>query len=96
MSTAWDGRPRHIKRLAEALQKSRALRHLTSDVLRESTRMLPVALPDYVRFGPLNGLRLFHELTRFPSLDPLLHTPLPTLAVLGTRDPLLPPPDRIR
>jgi len=58
--------------------------------------MFPVALPDYVRFGPLNGLRLFRELTRFPSLERLLDTPVPTLAVLGTRDPLLPPPDRIR
>jgi pimeloyl-ACP methyl ester carboxylesterase len=58
--------------------------------------MFPVALPAYVRFGPLNGLRLFAELTRFPSLERLVHTPVPTLAVLGTRDPLLPPPGRIR
>lgn len=74
----------------------RAIGQLARDVLRESTRMFPVALPDYVRFGPLNGLRLFGELTRFPSLERLLNTPVPTLAVLGTRDPLLPPPDRIR
>jgi pimeloyl-ACP methyl ester carboxylesterase len=58
--------------------------------------MLPVALPDYVRFGPLNGLRLFHQLTRFPSLERLLHTPVPTLAVLGVRDPLMPSPERVR
>lgn len=74
----------------------RALGQLARDVFRESTRMFPVALPDYVKFGPLNGLRLFGELTRFPSLERLLHTPVPTLAVLGVRDPLLPPPDRIR
>jgi pimeloyl-ACP methyl ester carboxylesterase len=74
----------------------RAIGQLARDVFRESTRMFPVALPDYVRFGPLNGLRLFAELTRFPSLERLVHTPVPTLAVLGTRDPLLPPPDRIR
>lgn len=74
----------------------RAIGQLARDVFRESPRMFPVALPDYVRFGPLNGLRLFAELTRFPSLERLLHTPVPTLAVLGTRDPLLPPPDRIR
>ena len=53
------------------------------DMFRESPRMFPVALPDYVRFGPVNGLRLFHELTRYPSLERLLHTPVPTLAVLG-------------
>lgn len=74
----------------------RAVGQLARDVFRESTRMFPVALPDYVRFGPLNGLRLFAELTRFPSLERLVHTPVPTLAVLGTRDPLLPPPGRIR
>ena len=58
--------------------------------------MIPGAVPDYVRFGPLNALRLFHELTRFPSLERLLHTPVPSLAVLGGRDPLMPPPDRVR
>ena len=58
--------------------------------------MFPVALPDYVKFGPVNGLRLFRELTHFPSLERLLHTPVPTLAVLGGRDPLMPSPDRIR
>lgn len=74
----------------------RALGQLARDGFRESLRMFPVALPDYVKFGPLNGLRLFRELTHFPSLERLLHTPVPTLAVLGVRDPLLPPPDRIR
>ena len=62
---------------------SRALGQLARDVVRESPRMFPVALPDYLRFGPVNGLRLFRELTRFPSLERLLHTPVPTLAVLG-------------
>ena len=58
--------------------------------------MLPVAVPDYVRFGPINGLRLFRELTLYPSLERLLHTPVPTLAVLGGRDPLMAPPARVR
>jgi len=75
---------------------SRALAQLAKDVFRESPKMLPVALPDYVKFGPLNGLRLFRELTSFPSLERLLRTPVPTLAVLGLRDPLMPSPDRIR
>ncbi len=74
----------------------RALGQLGLDVIRESPRMIPVAVPDYVRFGPLNALRLFHELTRFPSLERLLHTPVPSLAVLGGRDPLMPPADRVR
>jgi pimeloyl-ACP methyl ester carboxylesterase len=74
----------------------RALGQLARDGLRESPSMLPVALPDYVKFGPVNGLRLFHAMTLFPSLERLLHTPVPTLAVLGGRDPLLPSPARVR
>ena len=74
----------------------RALGQLAIDGLRESPRMLPVALPDYLKFGPLNGLRLFRELTLFPSLDRLLRTPVPTLAVLGGRDPLMASPARVR
>jgi pimeloyl-ACP methyl ester carboxylesterase len=58
--------------------------------------MVPVAVPDYVRFGPLNGLRLFRELTLFPSLERLVRAPTPTLAVLGRRDPLMPSPSRVR
>ncbi|NUR05727.1 MAG: alpha/beta fold hydrolase [Nocardioidaceae bacterium] len=75
---------------------SRALGQLVLDGLRESPRMLPVAVPDYVRFGPLNGLRLFRELTLFPSLERLVRAPTPTLAVLGRRDPLMPSPSRVR
>lgn len=75
---------------------ARALGQLAVDALRESPRMIPVAVPDYLRFGPLNGLRLFRELTLFPSLERLVHTQVPTLAVLGRRDPLLPGPERVR
>src|SRR4051794_9358968 len=74
----------------------RALGQLGKDLFRKSPRMFPVALPDYVRFGPVNGLRLFHELTRYPSLERLLHTTAPTLVVLGGRDPLIPAPARVR
>ena len=74
---------------------ARAIGQLALDAVRESPRMIPIALPDYLRFGPFNALRLFRELTRFPSLERLLHTPVPTLAVLGGRDPLMPPPTRV-
>ncbi len=73
----------------------RALGQLALDGVRESPRMLPVAVPDYVRFGPVNGLRLFRELTRFPSQERLLHVPVRTLAVLGGRDPLMPRMGRV-
>ncbi len=75
---------------------ARALRQLGRDVLRESPRMAPIAVPDYVRFGPVNAMHLFSELTRFPSLERLLRTPVPALAVLGSRDPLMPRPHRVR
>jgi pimeloyl-ACP methyl ester carboxylesterase len=75
---------------------ARALGQLAVDAARESPRMVPVAVPDYARFGLLNALRLFRQLTEFPSLERLLHTPVPTLAVVGSRDPLMPPPRRVR
>ncbi len=73
----------------------RAIRQLAVDGVRESPRMARVAVPDYVRFGPVNTLRLFTEMTAFPALDRLQHVPVPTLAVLGSRDPLLPGEDRV-
>ncbi len=73
----------------------RALVQLAQDGLRESPRMARMAVPDYLGFGPLNALRLFHQLTLFPSLERLVHTPVPTLAVLGSRDPLMPGPARV-
>ena len=74
----------------------RALGQLAKDGLRESPRMIRSRCRTTLRFGPVNGLRLFHQLRCFPSLDRLLHTPVPTLAVLGTRDPLMPSPSRVR
>ena len=67
----------------------RALGQLARDGARETPRMARVAVPDYLRFGPVSALRLFHQLTLFPSFDRLLHSPVPTLAVLGSRDPLM-------
>ncbi|RAK28806.1 pimeloyl-ACP methyl ester carboxylesterase [Actinoplanes lutulentus] len=72
----------------------RAVTQLARDVPRESPRLARTVLPDYLRFGPLKAVQLFSELTRFPSLERMLRTPVPTLAVLGGRDPLMPPPWR--
>ena len=74
----------------------RALGQLALDGFREKARMLPVAVPDYIRFGPVNGLRLFRDLTHYPSLERLVGTPVPTLVALGGRDPLMPSPARVR
>lgn len=74
----------------------RALLQLVRDARYESPRMARVVLPDYLRFGPVNALQLFGELVRFPSLERVLRTSVPMLAVIGTRDPLMPPPWRVQ
>jgi len=74
----------------------RAVRQLAIDGARENRRMARVAVPDYLRFGPVNTFHLFSELTRFPSLERLLKVQVPTLAVIGSRDPLMAPPARVR
>lgn len=74
----------------------KALGQLLLDGPRERLAFFPVAIPDYLRFGPLNMLFLFREMTRFPSLSKLLNVTVPTLAVMGDRDPLMPPRDWVR
>ncbi len=74
----------------------RALRQLVHDGVREPPRLVPVAVPDYLRFGVPSTLRLFRALTQYPSLDRLLAMRVPTMAVIGSRDPLMPGPDRLK
>lgn len=73
----------------------RGLWQLGRDAGRESPAMARVAVPDYLRFGPVSTLRLFSELVRFPSLERLVRVPVPALAVIGSRDPMMPPPWRV-
>lgn len=74
----------------------RAVLQILSDGIREPAQLLRVVVPDYLRFGVPNTLRLFRALTRYPTLRRLLDLGVPTLAVVGNRDPLLPPPSRVR
>ena len=74
----------------------RAVRQLAHDGVREPSRMLTTAVPDYLRFGVPSTFRMFHGLTQYPSLERLLDLKVPALAVLGDRDPLMPTPDRVR
>jgi pimeloyl-ACP methyl ester carboxylesterase len=74
----------------------RAMTQLARDGGREPRKMITVATPDYLRFGVPSTFRLFRALTQFPSLDRLLALNVPTLAVIGTRDPLIPHFDRVR
>jgi pimeloyl-ACP methyl ester carboxylesterase len=73
----------------------RAISQLAADAPREPTRMAGVAVPDYVRFGVPSTVRMFRALTQYPSLQRLLEMQIPTLVVLGARDPLLPHAHRV-
>ncbi|MET0734821.1 MAG: alpha/beta fold hydrolase [Microbacterium sp.] len=73
----------------------RAMAQLAMDAPREPTRMARVAVPDYLRFGVPSTTRLFKALTQYPSLERLLELKIPTLVVLGEKDPLLPHAHRV-
>lgn len=73
----------------------RAIKQLSVDAPREPIRMARVAVPDYVRFGVPSTMRMFRSLTQYPSLQRLLEMRIPTLVVLGQRDPLLPHAHRV-
>lgn len=73
----------------------RGLWQLLKDATRESPAMARTAVPDYLRFGPVNTLRLFDELVRFPSQERMMRLTVPALAVIGSRDPMMPPPWRV-
>jgi pimeloyl-ACP methyl ester carboxylesterase len=98
---------RHPERIERAIMVSpaggihnrpllRAIGQLALDAPREPVSMAAVAVPDYLHFGVVDALRLFIAMTRFPALEALLGLDVPLLAVLGARDPLLPPWTRIR
>jgi pimeloyl-ACP methyl ester carboxylesterase len=74
----------------------RAIGQLAVDATREPPSMAKVAMPDYLRFGVVEALRLFVAMTRFPAFERVLELEVPTLAVLGSRDPLLPRWSQIR
>lgn len=74
----------------------RAIGQLARDGGREPPSMLKVATPDYLRFGVPSTVKMFRALTRYPSLQRLLALQIPTLVVIGSRDPLMPSPARIR
>jgi pimeloyl-ACP methyl ester carboxylesterase len=67
----------------------RGLLQLARDGLREPRALARIAVPDYVRFGLVNSLQAFHRMTRYPTVERLMHVPVPFLAVIGTRDPLI-------
>ncbi|MDF0515158.1 alpha/beta hydrolase [Agromyces sp. H3Y2-19a] len=74
---------------------ARAMVQLARDGGREPKRMVRVAAPDYLKFGVASTVKMFGALTRYPTLERLLSLPVPILAVIGDRDPLMPDPARV-
>jgi pimeloyl-ACP methyl ester carboxylesterase len=67
----------------------RGLPQLGRDSLLETPRIIPIAVPDYIRFGPFSSMRLFRAMTQYPTIDRVLALDLPILVVAGARDPLV-------
>lgn len=74
----------------------RAMTQIARDGFLEPVRLFPVVVPDYLRFGVPSTRRLFQAMAEFPALQRLLELEIPTLAVIGARDPLMPGPERVR
>ena len=67
----------------------RAVGQMTVDAFREPPSMVPIAVRDYLHFGLLPSLSLFRAMTRYPTLERLHHLVVPTLVIVGRRDPLV-------
>jgi pimeloyl-ACP methyl ester carboxylesterase len=67
----------------------RGLVQLARDARHEPFALTRIAISDYVRFGPVNYLRAFQRMTRYPTVERLSQIPVPFLTVIGTRDPLI-------
>lgn len=67
----------------------RGVIQLARDGLREPPSLARIAIPDYVRFGLVNSVRAFRGMIRYPTVERLSHIPVPFLAVVGSRDPLV-------
>ena len=69
----------------------KAIAQMTRDGLVEPPALLPVAVPDYLRFGMIRAIRLFIAMARFPAYDRITAMPMPVMIVIGSEDPVRPP-----
>lgn len=67
----------------------RGTSQLVADGSREGLRLMRIAVPDYVRFGPVNALHLFRAMTAYDISTHLDQVRIPLLLVAGSRDPLV-------
>lgn len=73
----------------------RGLSQLARDGAFEPPSLLKVAGPDYLRFGAINAVRLFSEMTQSPTIRLLETIDTPVLLVAGSRDPLIAKRERL-
>jgi len=74
----------------------KAVGQLAKDGGLEPRKMMTVATPDYLRFGVPSTFKMFKALTQYPSLQRLLALKVPTLVVIGEKDPMLPGRERVQ
>lgn len=67
----------------------RGLAQLTLAALREPIGMAPIAIEDYFRYGPIASWDLMRSMLRYPAAERIAEMQMPTLAVFGSRDPLI-------
>lgn len=103
----WELAHRHPERVDRAVLVSpaggihnqplrRAIRQLAQDGTREPKTLVQVAAPDYLRFGIPSTVKLFQALTKYPMVERMHELNVPTLVVIGSRDPLMPGPKRVK
>ncbi len=73
----------------------RALGQMAVDAVLEPPSIGLVSVPDYLRFGLVRSFQQFSAMTKFPALDRFVSMAGPALTVVGSRDPLVPGPDRV-
>ncbi len=69
----------------------KAIAQMARDGLVEPPSLLPVAVPDYLRFGMIRAMRLFIAMAKFPAYDRVMAMPMPVMIVIGSEDPVRPP-----
>lgn len=74
----------------------KAVGQLARDGIFEPPSMARVAVPDYLRFGPIPTMRLFHAMTHYPTIERFLEFNVPSLAIIGSHDPLIPGRPRVQ
>ncbi len=67
----------------------RALAQLALAGAREPLGMLPIAARDYARFGVRSSVDLLRSMLVYPAAQRVREFSLPTLVVIGSRDPLV-------